>query len=533
MTFSVSFLGGLGEIGANCTIYETSNSAIIVDAGLKFFQHDYLGLDYTIPDFSYLESIRDKLKAVVITHGHEDHIGALPLLFKKFQIPLYAGNYSTRLIKHKIAESKYRPKSFNIFEDGDILTFDDITIEAIEITHSIPDSYFFLIKNKNDRFLHCGDFRVENSPIIGKSFPWNKISSLRNQIKAVFVDTTNIYDEHISKEETTLYDELLESIKQAPGKVFITTFSTNISRIKLIIDAVNEAGKKLVIDGNAFNKNINIARDLSYLSIPENLIIPIEHIDRYEDDELCFLTTGCQGESNSSLSKIAAREKKKIKIKSGDLVIFSSKTIPGNEKNVNKIKNAIYLQDGFIKDNIHISGHAVQQDILRLIDEIKPQFTIPIHGEVFNQKTLERLLKDYDYTETVSLLNGNKIIFTSDTYTIKDIPNGVIYIDQRNMQEYDEELFREKKYIARDGVVIIHIKNNNIIIDTLGFKNTPELDIKLKRYINEQMTITKNDTIDLDIRDLLELSVRKFYKKIWDRKPIVKIYLEENIYGNI
>lgn len=532
MTLSVSFLGGVGEIGSNCYLYETETSAIIIDAGLKFFQYDHLGIDYTIPDFSYIETIRNKLKAVVITHGHEDHTGALTYLFKRFDLPVYAGNYATRLIKHKVAESKYRPKSFNIFKDGDTMEFGDIKVESIQVTHSIPDTFFILITHNGEQYLHCGDFRIENKPLIGKAFPKNRLSKLRNSIKCLFVDTTNIFDTSNRKEELTLYNDMVDLMTNSEGRIFTTTFSTNISRIKLIIDSCIKSGRKVVIEGNSLKKNINIARDLGYLQFPKDLIVQLEHIDRYEDRELCFLVTGCQGEPNSSLSKITSMERTKLKVKYGDLFIFSSKTIPGNEKNVNKIKNEIYLNYGTFKDGIHISGHACQKDILWLINKLRPKYVVPIHGEVFNQRLLEKIIKPYEFTESIFVVNGNKISFHRDEYALKNIQIGIKYVDQRNNFEYNEEQFREKKYLARDGILIIHIIKNEITIETVGFKNTPELDIKLKRYIREQIEIIKNSNEGQTIlKDSVSSIVKRFYKKNCDMKPIVKTYIMEELNG--
>lgn len=534
MKLEVSFLGGVGEIGANCYVYETETAAIIIDSGLKFFQHEYLGIDYTIPDFEYLEQIRHKLKAVVITHGHEDHTGALSFLFKKFPLPLYAGNYATRLIKHKIAESRYRPKSFNLIQDMDKLDFGDIHIEVIQITHSIPDTFFIVVEVKGKKYLHCGDFRIENQPLLGVPFPEERIKALKNEIDGLFIDTTNIFDINERQEEITLHEPLLKIMKDAEGRIFITTFSTNISRIKLVIDVCIKTGKKLVVEGNSFNKNINIARDLGYLTIPPELIVPLEHIDRYDDCELCFLVTGCQGEPNSALSKITKMERKQLKIKDGDLFIFSSKTIPGNEKNVISIKNDIYLNNGSVKDDIHISGHACQKDILYLINELMPKFTIPIHGEPFNQKLLENLIKDYDFTETIFVENGNKIVFSDEGYILRKIPSGITYIDQRMGMEYDTQLFKEKRSLARDGIIIVHWEKDDFTYETVGFKNTNELDTKLKRYIKEQMEILVSSCENKDIlKEGIAALFKRFYKKNYDMKPIVKVYMKEDTNGII
>ncbi|MCX8084896.1 MAG: ribonuclease J [Calditerrivibrio sp.] len=533
MEISVSFLGGAGEIGSNCYLYETKDSAILVDCGLKFFQAEYMGIDFTIPSFEYLETIRKKLKAVIVTHGHEDHIGALPYLFKYFPIPVYAGDYALRLIKHKIAQSKYRPSSTTVVSDGDVIDIDDFTIEFIEVNHSIPNTFFLAIRHKNNQILHCGDFRVEDSPILGAPFPWERLNKMKGKIDILLVDSTNALSESEDEKESELRSKLIKIFQELKGRVFITTFSTNISRVKIIIDACLSTNRKLIIEGNSFLKNINIARDLSYISIPEDFIIPLEKIDLYEPKQLCFLVTGCQGEPNSSLAKIVNLERKKLRTMPNDTFIFSSTTIPGNEKSINKIINEIYLNKGKVIRGLHISGHANRKWLITLIKSLSPRWVIPIHGEIIHQRILEEILEKEGLSQPIFVQNGHKVTFKNNDFTIFSIPFGVTYIDQRGGFEYNDELFKEKKHLSRDGLITILYDEKNIYFDTAGFKLTNELDIKLKRYIKDNMenlkqTITNNE----ELKTIVTLFVRKFFKKNLDKRPVVKVFIKEDFDGN-
>lgn len=530
MKLSISFLGGAGEIGANCYLYETQDSAILIDCGLKFFQADFMGIDFTIPDFQYLETIREKLKGVIITHGHEDHIGGLPYLFKYFPIPLYAGDYATRLIKYKIANSKYRPKSFNTITDGERITLGEFTIEFLEVNHSIPNSFFIIIEVGNKRFVHCGDFRIEETPLIGKPFPFDRLEQLKDQVTALLIDCTNVFSEKSESDENLLREQLVSIFSKSKGRIFFTTFSTNVSRIKLVVETCLNTGRKLIIEGNAFSKNINISRDLSYLQIPEDLIVPLDKIDYYEPAQLCILVTGCQGEPNSSMYRIAMMEQKKLKVSPSDTFIFSSTTIPGNEKNVNRVVNEIYFHKGEVIRGLHISGHASQNDILKVIQTINPEWTVPIHGEFAQQRLLEKLLEERGLSTPIFIKNGDKLTFSQNEFTISPIPSGVIYIDQRGGFEYDEELFKEKKYLARDGIVIVLYSEKKLIIDTVGFRLTNELDTKLKRYIKDNMEKLKEINLDdLDTKSTLIALVKKFFKKNFEKRPYVQVYITEDI----
>lgn len=523
MKLSVTFLGGVGEIGGNCYIYETEDSAIIVDCGLKFFQSEFMGIDFTIPDFQYLESIREKIKGVVITHGHEDHIGALPYLFRYFPLPVFAGNYAIKLIKHKIAHSKYRPKSFNTILDGEKISIGDFNIEFLEINHSIPDAFFLIIDVGGKKFVHCGDFRVENNPLIGKPFPTEKLMELKNKVIGLFIDCTNVFNETNEIDERSLLQKFIDIFKNTEGRIFFTTFSTNVSRIKLVIEACIASDRKIIIDGNSFSKNINISRDLSYLKIPDNLIIPLDKIDFYNPEQLCILVTGCQGEPNSSLFRIAMLERKKLKIAPSDTFIFSATTIPGNEKNINRVINEIYLHNGKVLRGLHVSGHATQKDILDVIETISPEWTIPIHGEIAHQRTLEKLINQNNLSTPIFVKNGNKLTFHQDEYSISTVQTGITYIDQRGGFEYDEEIFKEKKHLSRDGIIVVIYTDKRIILETVGFRLTNELDIKLKRYIKENMEkLQEISTDDFDVKNTVVALVKKYFKKNFEKRPIVK-----------
>ncbi|MGC8925985.1 MAG: ribonuclease J [Calditerrivibrio sp.] len=529
MKFSVTFLGGVGEIGGNCYLYETENSAIIVDCGLKFFQSEFIGIDFTIPDFRYLERVREKLKGVVITHGHEDHIGALPYFLKFFPLPIYAGSYAIRLIKHKIAQSKYRPKSFNTVADGETIILGDFQINFLEVNHSIPNSFFLIMDVDSKKYIHCGDFRVEKNPLIGKPFPFERLEEYKGDVEALFIDCTNVFNTSTEEEESNLLEKFVDIFKNSKGRVFFTTFSTNISRIKLVLEACKITGRKLLVEGNAFSKNINISRELSYLQIPENLIIPIEKIDYYEPEQLCIIITGCQGEPNSSLFKVAMMERKKLKINPSDTFVFSSTTIPGNEKNINRVINEIYLHNGNVIRGMHISGHATQNHILNVIHTVSPKWTIPIHGEIAHQRLLEKIIYEKKLSNPIFVRNGDKITFSNDEYCISPTPTGTIYIDQRGGFEYDDELFKEKKHLSRDGMIIVFYNKNRVILETFGFRLTDELDIKIKRYINDSMEKLKDITDeDFDLKSTISSLVRRYFKKNFEKRPIVKtITLED------
>ncbi|MGA1847034.1 ribonuclease J [Deferribacter abyssi] len=528
MSSQIIFLGGAGEIGMNMYLYESENSAIIVDCGVKFADNSYPGIDMIIPDWWYIDKIKNKLRGIILTHGHEDHIGGVSYLLKEYKLPIYGGELTLKLIESKLKEKKIKLEN-TVVRDGDVYCFGDFKVEFVGVTHSIQDTFGLYIENDDYKILHISDYKMDQAPVNGKPFDVHRFMEIgKRGITVLLSDSTNVINEGITSSESSVYNDLLDVFLQAKGRVFFTTFSSNIDRIKQVIDICQQIGRKVVVDGTSVVKSVKIGRELGLLSFPDDLMVNLTEAKKIDDDKICYIISGCQGEVNSTLYKIAANERKILKAKEGDLFIISARVIPGNELNLNNTINKLYYFGAKVVDieekKIHVSGHASKEEAKLLLNFIRPKYLIPIHGKYRHMKTHIELLEEVHYdiqTKGLFVEDGDVLVFEDENLIGENkMEVGRRYIDGRGDFILSEEDLKIKKHLSRDGIVLIQEINGDFKFEVIGFN----LD---KKYITMLSNFLLDNLIDVEVsrEEFVEKIVKRFFKRKFDKRPIVKYLL--------
>jgi ribonuclease J len=390
-------LGGLDEIGGNCAVLETEHSAIIIDCGMSFPSEDMHGVDILIPDFTYLREIRHKIKGLIITHGHEDHIGAVPYLFKEMQFPIYGTSLPLAMIENKFKEHKIlQYKSyFRSVKKRHPIQIGDFKVEWIHMTHSIIDSSSLAIQTPAGTVIHTGDFKIDHTPIDGYAPDLNRIAYYGEKgVLALFSDSTNSYKPGVTPSESIVGNTFDDLFLKSKGRVIMSTFSSNIHRVYQAIERGIKHGRKVCIIGRSMEQNLNVAMDLGYIKLPRDIFIDPYEIGKYQDNEILIVTTGSQGESMSALYRMAIDEHRHVKIKEGDQIVLSARAIPGNEPSVSQLINFLMKKGAKVAyqqfSEIHVSGHASQEEQKLMIRLVKPKYFFPVHGE-YNLRMKHRL----------------------------------------------------------------------------------------------------------------------------------------------
>jgi len=531
-------LGGVGEIGMNMYVYETEDSAIIIDCGVMFADNNFPGIDYVIPDFEYLDTIKHKLKALFITHGHEDHVGAVPFLLRAFKMPVYGGKLSLGILEAKRGAKKVGPDLRTVVSRQTV-TEGDFTVKFLPVTHSISDTYALYITCGDFKALHCSDFKIDQTPAGGEPFRPSDFTALAEEgLTALLVDSTNALNEGFTQSESSIKNDLLKVFKNASGRIFFTSFSSNIDRFRQIFDIARQCGRKLVLEGSALHRNVSIAQSLGYIEPPEDMIVSLRAAKKLPDDEICYIITGCQGETNSTLYRIASGERKDLSVKEGDLFVISARVIPGNEKNLINLVNLIYKSGGKVvdigKNRIHVSGHASQEEIKLMVNFTRPKYVIPIHGEPVHMITLKRVVSEMTMVAPENLLmleDGKKAVFENEEINrVEDVPSGKVFIDLRGHFSMDEDVVKDRKHLCRDGAVSVALVKKSDggyilppAIETAGFDLTPEHMKSLQDFLTENLHeyMQDDDYDDLEIKGGLSRLAKRFFKKNLDRRPLV------------
>ncbi len=540
MSFKFSILGGSGEIGMNMYLFESEKAVVIVDCGVMFGDCDLPGVDLIIPDFSYLETIEQKAFALFLSHGHEDHIGGVPYLLDKYKIPVYGGKLTIKLLESKLKEHKIKAE-INELTDESIIDFHDFKIKAIPVNHSISDTFAFHLIHKDLNVLHSSDFKIDLSPVNGQPFSSESfIMAKREGIDLYIGDSTNVVNENFTPSESTVKKDLKDIINNHNGRVFFTTFASNIDRIRQLVEICEELNRKIVFEGTSIIKNIKIAEELGYINIPKGLKIPLSKTKEIEDDKICFVISGCQGERQSSFYKVVSKERKALQIKKGDLFIISARVIPGNEKNLNETINMIYTNGGEVVDiqkkHVHVSGHASEEELKLMFNLLKPKYFVPVHGEALHLKKHFDLAVDLEFVKQENafiLLSGEQLVFENKKFIEKNtITSGKKYIDKRGDFIFDENLLKERKHLSRDGVITLIFKKiysepyyEILDIQTKGFELPPRHIFKLKKYVFNNLPVlnagVKNDKND--IFEMFEKMLKTYFKRNFDRRPVISV----------
>ncbi len=461
----VAFLGGLNEIGKNLTVFECQNDIVIVDCGMAFPDGDMLGVDLVIPDYSYLEQNRDKIRGVVITHGHEDHIGGIPYLLAKVNVPIYGTPLTVGLIENKLKEhSLSAPPKLIKKNAGDRFSLGCFDVELIHVNHSIPDAVAVALHTPAGNLIHTGDFKVDYTPIEGRMTDLNRFAALGDEgVLALFAESTNAERPGYTPTEqkvTDSFDKLFSTARRK--RIIIATFASNISRIQQIINCAVKYGRKVAFSGRSMINYMSVAQELGYVKVPDNLIIDIDQLKDFPPEKIVLATTGSQGEPMSALSRMAYSDHRKVSVGAGDFIIISANPIPGNERTVGNVVDELLKRGCEVvyesMYEVHVSGHACQEELKLLHSLVKPQYFVPVHGE---QKMLQK-----HRSLAMSLGMDAKNIYIGDIGNcieisengikeVEPVPAGKVFVDGLGVGDVGSIVLRDRKHLGQDGLIII------------------------------------------------------------------------------
>lgn len=461
----ISFLGGINEVGKNMTCYEYAKSMLIVDCGLAFPESDQLGVDFVIPDFTFVERNADRIKGVLITHGHEDHIGALCYLLKKLNVPVYATKLTAGIIMGKLEEHDLQGVvNIHIVKAGDVITLGDFEVEFIKVNHSIPDAVALAIKTDAGTIVQTGDFKIDTSPIDGGIIDLSRFAALGNEgVLCLLSDSTNAEQPGYSQSESKVGETFVNLFSQAGNKrIIIATFASNIHRVQQIIDIAEKTGRKVALSGRSLENVVSVASELGYIKASPTTLIGIDEVKKYTDDQLVIITTGSQGEPMSALSRMASGNHRKVSIGYNDCVIISAKPIPGNEKTVYRVINDLLKLGATVvyekMYDVHVSGHACQEELKLMLSLVKPKYFIPVHGEQKHLRYHARLAESVGVpSENIIIAdNGYEISVSNRSIAVSGtVASGKVYVDGYGVGDVGTRVMKERLHLGQDGIIII------------------------------------------------------------------------------
>lgn len=461
----VSFLGGLNEIGKNITLIECEGDMIIIDCGMAFPDGDMLGVDLVIPDFTYIEQNFDKVKGIVLTHGHEDHIGGLPYLLSLVNIPIYGTPLTLGLVGNKLKEhSLFNKAKLNVVNAGDIIRLGCMEVKFIHVNHSIPDAVAFAIRTPAGTLVHTGDFKIDCTPILGDAIDFSSFAQAGDEgVLALLAESTNASRPGFTRTERLVSDSLNMLFNNAANyRIIIATFASNVNRVQQIIDCAAKYGRKVAFSGRSMVNYMDVAKKLGYLNVPDNILIDLDMLDKYPREQIVLVTTGSQGEPMSALSRMAYSDHRKVVVGEGDFIIISANPIPGNEKTVGNVVDELLKRGCKViyesMYDVHVSGHACQEELKIIHRLVRPKFFIPVHGE---QKHLR---KHADLAEFLGM--DRKNIFIGDVGStveinedymkeIAPVPAGKVFVDGLGVGDVGSIVLRDRKHLGQDGLIII------------------------------------------------------------------------------
>jgi ribonuclease J len=467
-------LGGLEQIGMNITAFEYEDSIIVVDCGLAFPEDDMLGIDLVIPDVTYLKENISKVKGFVITHGHEDHIGALPYVLRDVNVPIYSTKLTLALIANKLKEHNLtRSTKLKEVKHGQVINLGDFSIEFIKTNHSIQDASALAIYSPVGIVVHTGDFKVDYTPVFGDAIDLQRFAEIgKKGVLALMCDSTNAERPGFTMSERTVgrvFDNLFSEYKNS--RIIIATFASNVDRVQQIIDTAYRYGRKVAVEGRSMVNVISTAAELGYLRIPDQTLIEIDQVKNYPDEQVALITTGSQGESMAALSRMAASIHKKITIKPNDTIIFSSNPIPGNEKAVSKVINELSMKGAkVIFQDAHVSGHACQEEIKLIYSLVRPKYAIPVHGEYRHLTAQRHVVEDLGIPkENVFILSsGNVLELDAQKAEITgSVHTGAILVDGLGVGDVGNIVLRDRQHLAEDGIMIVVMtleRHSNVVL---------------------------------------------------------------------
>ena len=547
---SIYALGGLGEVGKNMYCFENENQIVIIDCGVKFPGVELPGIDYIVPDFTHLKNNKNKIRALIITHGHEDHIGGIPFLIQHVNIPIiYAPRLACALIKNRL-EEYHMLERVNLVEYGSDtkLKVGDFDVSFFRVTHSIPDSFGVVIDTSEGRIVSTGDFKVDLTPV-GPDIELTKIAELGNEgVDLLLSDSTNAENEGYTPSEKNVFDSINEIFNEASGRIVVSTFSSNISRIQQICESAVAHGRRICIVGRSMEKAVEISRGFGYIKIPDNSIIDAADIRQFKNSEILILCTGSQGEPNAALSRIAGGDHKDIKIIPGDTVVFSSSAIPGNGIMIAHIVNLLTrcgadcITNSVLAD-IHSSGHPSRQELRLVLKLFKPKYFMPMHGEYRMLRLHAELAQDLGTPASNCFLldNGDTIVLAKHKISRGyPVEHGVSYIDGKDINGLNDAVMEDRKTLTNDGMMIIAVSidstTNSLMAEPAIF-NRGIIQINIEKTIEQCRTLvssairtklaTKTNFAELKIV-IKEIAGKFIYTKTHRHPMIIPVIMNKN-----
>lgn len=527
-------LGGLNEIGKNMTAIEYGNSIIVIDCGLAFPDDEMLGIDLVIPDVTYLVKNKEKVKAFILTHGHEDHIGGLPFVLKEVNVPVYGTRLTLGIVERKLKESGMLSRAkLNVVKAKDVIKFDDFKVEFIHTNHSIADAVALAITTPVGVLVHTGDFKIDTTPISGSMIDLARFGELgKKGVLALMSDSTNAERPGYTLSESTVgtsFDNIFEGTDK---RIIIATFASNVHRVQQIINAAAKVGRKVAISGRSMINIVTVAMQLGYMNAPEGTLIDLDDVTRYPKDKLCIITTGSQGEAMSALTRMAFSEHKKITIGSSDLVILSANPIPGNEKFVSRVVDELFkhgaevIYDSYAE--VHVSGHACSEELKMILALTKPKFFIPVHGEYRHLRKHADLAEKTGVPPSHIIISdiGKIIELTRDSAKFNgSVTSGKVLVDGLGVGDVGNIVLRDRKHLAQDGLIVVVVtlssENGNLIAG-------PDIISRGFVYVRESENLM-NDMKNI-VRQVMSECEHKRLKDWNSLKGLIKNALNEYIF---
>ncbi len=541
-------LGGLGEIGKNMTAFRYQDTIIVIDAGLKFPEEELLGIDIVIPDISYLVENRDKVKAILLTHGHEDHVGSLPYVLKEINVPVYGSRLTLGLVERKLDEHNINSSILHVVKPRDIITIGPYDIEFFRVCHSIPDALGIAIHTPLGIVVHTGDIKLDQTPVDGQLVDFRKFSELGEKgVLVMLGDSTNADRPGYTLSEKVVGNTFDELFGKCDGRIIVTTFASNVHRIQQVVSTADKYHRKVCVIGRSMVNNVQVAMTLGYINIPEGMLIEMEDISDYPAEEIVIVTTGSQGEPMSALTRMATADHRWVGIEPGDTVIISATPIPGNEKLVSRTVDLLFKQGAEVvyerSMGVHVSGHASQEELKIILNLIKPKYFIPVHGEYHH------LIKHAKLAESLGIPKEN--IFVAENGQVIEVgkkkggingkvSSGRILVDGLGVGDVGNIVLRDRRQLSQEGIMIVVVTINKdkggVVagpdIVSRGFvyvRESEELIVDAKEKVKEaldactQKNITEWAVIKSQIRDRLS---RHLYEKTGRRPMILPIIME-------
>ncbi len=539
-------LGGLGEIGMNCMVLEYDDEIVVVDCGLLFSDLDHFGVEFVIPDFSYLKERKDKVKAFLITHGHEDHIGALPFALKAgIHAPIYASSFASLLIRERLKEHGLENRAeIRVFKMGEKFSFKHFDISTVSVNHSIVDSAALIIQTPIGKVIHTGDFKIDQTPFFGQMIDLNAFARAGDEgILLLLSDSTNVERHEHSMSESIIYQKFEQLFAAAEGLTIVSMFASNVGRMGQVFDLAKKLDKKIALAGRSMEQNVRLGLEAGYLKGAESRVIRMEDIDRYPRDQVIVLSTGSQGEHRSALIRIAMGEHSQIKLQQGDLILMSSKFIPGNEKAIGKMINNLFKQGAEVLyeavHDIHVSGHATRPELQEMLKLVKPKFFIPIHGEYRHLVHHSILAKESGVAPENVLIavNGDVIQLTPNSCKIiEHMEEPRVLVEGREGNDISKLVLRERRQMGEKGVVfslmVRNAESRRIIsgpeIISKGLANEDregwlieEAKNIVKKVIQQYDQGFGERGPEMDLQETIRIELRRFFNQNIGKKPIV------------